>query len=112
MFNKEEFEKIMTNSQEDLKAHLIQEIKNKISSSISYGTEEYVRTAIKDFLDKEVAGMITEYLEDSKAEIIESIKESVKGTLASLGTHLLQDAEKKMVHDWERREIYKRLFGI
>jgi len=94
---------IVENLKKDIQSHVTWEIKEQISKNVI--------GAVNEWFEKEVLPEIKILLTTEKAGVLGSVPELANGINKLLADSLIETAKKKLESEYNKREVFKALFG-
>ena len=107
---KEEIERILEESREDIKTSVKEKIKEKIIDNLSWSLDDEIKKSIKEVVEAEMADEIKKVVIESKQEILNGIKPALAQIGANIAIELEKKAKENLMNSWTSREIAKQLF--
>ena len=108
---KEEIEKILEESREDIENSVKEQIKEKIVNNLSWALDDEIKETIKDVVETELSDEIKKIVVESKQEILNGIKQAFAQIGADIAMELEKKAKENLMRSWTSREIAEKLFN-
>ena len=108
---KEEIEKILEESREDIKVNIKEKIKEKIIDNLSWTLNDEIKKTIEDVVETELSDEIKKVVIESKQEIISGIKPALDQIGSDIAIKKKKKAKENLMNSWTSREIAKQLFN-
>ena len=108
---KEEIERILEESREDIKVSVKEKIKEKIIDQLSWTLDDEIKKTIEDVVETELSDEIKKVVIESKQEIINGIKPALAQIGADIAMELEKKAKENLMKSWTSREIAEQLFN-
>lgn len=108
---KEEIEKILEESREDIKNSVKEQIKEKIVNNLSWTLDDEIKKTIEDVVETELSDEIKKIVVESKQEILNGIKPALAQIGADIAMELEKKAKENLMKSWKLEEIAENLFN-
>lgn len=108
---KEEIEKILEESREDIKVSIKEKIKEKIIDNLSWTLDDEIKKTIEDVVETELSDEIKKVVIESKQEIISGIRPALAQIGSDIAIELEKKAKENLMNSWTSRKIAEQLFN-
>lgn len=108
--NAEMLEKIVKESEADIKAEVKRRVIEGVQQDIVYAVREMISKQVKEFVDAEVLPELKTYLTSHKGPIVAAAKEGANAITESLKTAMISTINEKMKTEWHRKQVVEALF--
>lgn len=107
---KEEIEKILENSREEIRKDVKEKIKEKIVDNLSWSLDDEIKETIKDVVETELQDEIKKAVVESKEEIVKGLKPAFIEIGAKIAEELQNKAIDNLQKSWKSEEVFRNLF--
>jgi hypothetical protein len=110
MFTAEDLSKILADHEDEIKKHVLGEIKEQMRIDLMYSLRAQIDVAVKKFLAEDLAAEIRAQLVESKPAILAAVGEASVTIGQFLTDGLVAEAQKNLGESYKRRNVLKALF--
>ena len=110
MFTEEEIAKILDDAKDELRANLVEDMKNQMKSSVEYTLGAELRKVVAEYVKDEIVPDLKARLIDDKPIILKAAINSANEVGEILSKALVEDMKEKLGKDYTRRNILNAIW--
>ena len=105
-----DIEKIISESQRDIRDQVISDAKKSFSQQIGWALESKIKEGVDEFYAEEILPALREQLFELKPEILQSLKLGILQSAEAVGKALYEKASKNLSESWQATKVVEALF--
>ena len=109
MIDEKELQKILKESQIEIRKSVVEEIKNKATQAVGYEMTLQIKTIVQEFVVDEIGTELAKVLLDQKPAILKAVVLAADQISAMLTQSIVEGVKENLGKSWTRDKIIKAI---